>query len=87
MKDQVLGTMKAAGKPVNVGDVVKLSGLERADVEKAFKELKGDGSIESPVRCKWQPANKQLANGRCLNWLILLAITVPLAAHVKVSAL
>ena len=58
MKEQVLNAMKAAVKPVNVGDVVKLTGLERADVEKAFKELKAEGLIVSPVRCKWEPANK-----------------------------
>ena len=58
MKDQVLDAMKAAGKPVSAGDVVKLSGLERDVVDKAFKELKAEGSIVSPVRCKWEPASK-----------------------------
>jgi hypothetical protein len=55
---EVLKAMNDAGKPVNVSDVVKISGLDKADVEQAFKELKKDGSIISPVRCKWEPAKK-----------------------------
>ena len=58
MKDKVLDAMKAAGKPVSAGDVVKLSGLKRDVVDKAFKELKANGSIVSPVRCKWERADK-----------------------------
>ncbi|MBE6030684.1 MAG: transcriptional regulator [Clostridiales bacterium] len=58
MKNQVLDVMKEAGKPVSAGDVVKLSGLEKAVVDKAFKELKAEGAIVSPVRCKWEPAEK-----------------------------
>ena len=58
MKNQVLDVMTEAGKPVSAGDVVKLSGLEKAVVDKAFKELKAEGAIVSPVRCKWEPAEK-----------------------------
>ncbi len=58
MKDKVLEIMREAGKPVSAGDVVKLSGMEKADVDKAFKELKAEGAIVSPVRCKWEPADK-----------------------------
>ena len=58
MKDKVLEIMREAGKPVSAGDVVKLSGMEKADVDKAFKELKAEGAIVSSVRCKWEPADK-----------------------------
>jgi len=58
MKDKVLAAIKKAQKPVNVGDVVKATGLERTVVEKAFGELKKDGLIVSPVRCKWEAAEK-----------------------------
>ena len=58
MKNQVLDIMKEAGKPVSAGDVVKLSGLDKAVADKAFKELKAEGAIVSPVRCKWEPAEK-----------------------------
>jgi len=56
MKEEVLKAMKEAGKPVNVSEVVKISGLEKEVVEKAFAELKKSKEITSPIRCKWEPA-------------------------------
>ncbi|RAU97341.1 transcriptional regulator [Paenibacillus sp. YN15] len=55
-KEQVLEAMKAAGKPVTAGEVEKATGLDRKEVDKAFKELKADNAIVSPIRCKWEPA-------------------------------
>lgn len=55
IKEQVLATMNEAAKPLSAGEVEKLAGLERKDVDKAFKELKAEGKIVSPVRCKWEP--------------------------------
>lgn len=55
-KAKVLETMKAAGAPLNAGKIAELSGLDRKDVDKAMKELKAEGAIVSPVRCKWAPA-------------------------------
>ncbi len=57
MKDQVLKAMHEAGKPVSAGDVTKMLDADRKEVDKAFAELKKEGSIISPVRCKWVPAN------------------------------
>lgn len=57
-KQQVLEAMKAAGKPISAGDVAKATGLDRKVVDKAFAELKKEGAIVSPIRCKWEPANK-----------------------------
>lgn len=48
--------MEKLGKPVNATEVAKSSGIDKADVDKAFKDLKKDGKIVSPVRCKWEPA-------------------------------
>ena len=56
MKNKVLDIMRESGKPLSAGDVAKLSGMDKADVDKAFKELKAEGAITSPVRCKWEPA-------------------------------
>ncbi len=56
MKDEVLKAMKEAGKPVSAGEVAKALGADRKEVDKAFAELKKEGTIISPVRCKWQPA-------------------------------
>lgn len=55
VKEKVLETMKAAGKPVSAGEVEQLSGLDRKEIDKAFKELKKDEAITSPIRCKWEP--------------------------------
>lgn len=56
-KEKVLQVMREAGEPVNAGKIVELSGLDRKEVDKAMKQLKEEGAIVSPVRCKWAPAN------------------------------
>ena len=56
IKETILNVMREAGKPVSAGEVEKLSGLDRKDIDKAFKELKKEEAIVSPVRCKWEPA-------------------------------
>ncbi|MBR6828352.1 MAG: transcriptional regulator [Prevotella sp.] len=55
-KEQVLKAMREAGEPLNAGKVAELTGLDRKVVDKAFAELKKEGAIVSPVRCKWAPA-------------------------------
>lgn len=55
-KDKVLATMREAGTPLNAGKIAELSGLDRKEVDKAMKQLKQEGAIVSPVRCKWEPA-------------------------------
>ena len=49
-------TKKEAGKPVSAGEVATLTGLDKKIVDKVFTELKKEGAIISPVRCKWTPA-------------------------------
>lgn len=56
MKEKVLQAMQQAGKPVSAGDVTKALGADRKDVDKAFAQLKKEGVIVSPIRCKWEPA-------------------------------
>ena len=58
MKAKVLEVMKQAGTPLNAGKIAELSGLDRNVVDQAMKELKAEGAIVSPVRCKWEPAEK-----------------------------
>ena len=55
-KDKVLAEMKEAGEALNAGRIAELSGLDRKEVDKAMKQLKEEGAIISPVRCKWAPA-------------------------------
>ncbi|MBR6983174.1 MAG: transcriptional regulator [Ruminococcus sp.] len=50
--------MKKAGEPLNAGKIAELTGLDRKVVDKAMAAMKKDGSIVSPVRCKWEPAEK-----------------------------
>ena len=57
-KEKVLAAMKEAGEPINAGKIVELSGLTRPEADKAMKELKKEGAIVSPIRCKWEPAEK-----------------------------
>ena len=55
-KAKVLATMIEAGEPMNAGKIAELSGIDRKEVDKAMKQLKEEGAIISPVRCKWAPA-------------------------------
>lgn len=54
-KDQVFKAMQEAGMPLNAGKIVELTGLDRKAVDKAMKQLKTEGAIESPKNCFWQP--------------------------------
>ena len=54
VKEDVIKAMKEAGKPMSAGEVEKATGIK--EIDKAFKELKAEGAIVSPVRCKWEPA-------------------------------
>lgn len=56
VKEKVLQVMKEAGEPLNAGKIAEISGIDRKEVDKAMTELKAEGAIVSPVRCKWAPA-------------------------------
>jgi hypothetical protein len=57
-REVILEAMKKAGEPLNAGRVAELTGLDRKVVDKGFAAMKKDGTIVSPVRCKWEPADK-----------------------------
>lgn len=57
-KDMILEAMKKAGEPLNAGKIAELTGLDRKIVDKTMTAMKKDGSIVSPIRCKWEPAEK-----------------------------
>ncbi|MBE6523822.1 MAG: transcriptional regulator [Thermoplasmata archaeon] len=57
-RDIILEAMKKAGEPLNAGKVAELTGLDRKVVDKEFAAMKKDGTIVSPVRCKWEPSKK-----------------------------
>ena len=56
MKEKILQAMRDFGAPVNAGQIAEITGIDRTEVDKAFAELKKEGAIVSPVRCKWAPA-------------------------------
>ena len=58
MLNLISEAMINAGEPLNAGKVAELTGLDRRIVDKAMEALKKDGSIVSPIRCKWEPAEK-----------------------------
>ncbi|MBO6056846.1 MAG: transcriptional regulator [Bacteroidales bacterium] len=57
-KELILEAMKKAGEPLNAGKIAELTGLDRKVVDKAMAVMKKEGSIVSPIRCKWEPAEK-----------------------------
>jgi hypothetical protein len=54
--EKILSAMKKAGKAVNAGQLVDLTGVDRKEVDKAMKKLKTEGKITSPKNCFWEPA-------------------------------
>ena len=56
MKEKVLQAMREFGAPVNAGKIAEITGIDRKEIDKAFADLKKEGAIVSPVRCKWEPA-------------------------------
>ena len=57
-KAVILEAMRKAGEPLNAGTIAELTGLDRKVVDKAMAAMKKTGEIVSPVRCKWEPAQK-----------------------------
>lgn len=58
LKDKILACMEQHGAPMTAGEVEKVLKVDRKEIDKAFKLLKKEAAIVSPVRCKWQPAKK-----------------------------
>lgn len=52
-RNTVIEAIRKAGEPVNACKVAELTGLDKKVVDKVFAQLKKDGTIVSPVRCKY----------------------------------
>jgi len=52
-EEQIIETLKQSEKPMNAGQIVEKTGLDRKDVDKAMTKLKKEEKIISPVRCFW----------------------------------
>lgn len=53
--EKVLEILKVAGKPLKVGEIAEVSGLDKKEVDKAMKVLKKEERIVSPKFCYWEP--------------------------------
>jgi len=56
IEEKVLEAFKSAGKPLRPGDVAKMTGLDKKEVQKAISKLKKEGKLISPKRCYYAPA-------------------------------
>lgn len=54
INEQVFAVFAEATKPLKAGEVADITGLDKADVSKAVKELKKADRIESPKACFYQ---------------------------------
>lgn len=52
-RNTVIEAIRKAGEPVNASKVAEVTGLDKKIVDKVFAQLKKDGTIVSPVRCKY----------------------------------
>ncbi len=52
-KNIVIEAIRKAGEPVKASKVAETTGLDKKVVDKVFAQLKKDGTIVSPVRCKY----------------------------------
>jgi len=51
MEDKVLATLKASSEPLKSGEIAEKTGIDKKVVDKALKNLKEQGLIDSPKRC------------------------------------
>lgn len=51
MKDTVLNVLKSSDQPLKAGEIAEKAGVDKAEVDKAIKELKKEEKIVSPKRC------------------------------------
>ncbi|PKL40913.1 MAG: transcriptional regulator [Spirochaetae bacterium HGW-Spirochaetae-1] len=47
--------MKKAGEPMRPGEIAIAAKIEKSEVDKIIKTLKGEGKIHSPKRCYYAP--------------------------------
>jgi predicted transcriptional regulator len=50
-KEVVLNVLKSSEQPLKPGEIAEKAGIDKAEVDKAIKELKKEEKIISPKRC------------------------------------
>ena len=51
INDLVIQTLTVAGKPLKSGEIALAAGIDKAEVDKAIKQLKKEEKIYSPKNC------------------------------------
>jgi chromosome segregation and condensation protein ScpB len=51
INDLVMQTLTVAGKPLKSGEIALAAGIDKAEVDKAIKQLKKEEKIYSPKNC------------------------------------
>lgn len=54
----IIKTMSKAAKPLKGGEIAELSGVAKAAVDKALKELQKTGKVFSPKKCYYEVKTK-----------------------------
>ncbi|MGI5922057.1 MAG: transcriptional regulator [Syntrophomonadaceae bacterium] len=55
-KEIVMDAFKKAGVPMSSKEIAEATGLDKKIVDKVIKQLKTEGTIHSPKRCYYEPA-------------------------------
>ena len=51
VNDLIMQTLTVAGKPLKSGEIALTAGIDKAEVDKAIKQLKKEEKIYSPKNC------------------------------------
>lgn len=51
--DKIVKAFKTSKEPLSAGDIVKSTGIDKKEVDKALNKLKKEEKIISPKRCYW----------------------------------
>lgn len=51
--DKVVEAFKSSKEPLSAGEIVKITGIDKKEVDKALNKLKKEEKIISPKRCYW----------------------------------
>nr|WP_307992032.1 HTH domain-containing protein [uncultured Niameybacter sp.] len=51
IKEKVLNLLKTNEEPMKAGEIAENLGVDKKEIDKAIKALKGEESITSPKRC------------------------------------
>ncbi len=54
VKERVLEELRGSKVMLKIKDLVEMTGLEKTEVDKAIKELKESGEVDTPKKCYYK---------------------------------